>query len=81
MEQNIAIANRLKALCEEKGLNYNSLAEKSGLPLRKVYRMMTAGASNPGVFTMIRLCKALGITLDEFFNAEEFQNIDEFRLQ
>lgn len=81
MEQNRAIANRIKALCEEKGLNYNSLAEKSGLPLRKVYRLMSSGASNPGVFTIIRLCNAFEITLNEFFDAEEFKNMDEFRLQ
>jgi transcriptional regulator with XRE-family HTH domain len=32
MEQNIALANRLKELCEQKNLSYNELAEESGLP-------------------------------------------------
>lgn len=76
MEQNIALANRLKELCEQKNLSYNELAEKSGLPLRRIYRMAHGGVSNPGVFVMMRICSGLEVSLDEFFGTDEFK---EFR--
>ncbi len=73
METNILLANRLKELCEEKNLSYNALAEKSGLPVRRIYRMACGGTSNPGVFVMMQLCNGLGMSLDEFFATDEFK--------
>ena len=73
MEQNIALSNRLKNLMEEKHLTFKELAEKSGIPVRRIYRMMHGGVSNPSVFVMMRICNAMDITLDEFFGTEELQ--------
>ena len=73
MESYAAIAKRVKGLMEEKGMTYSQVAEKSGLPYKKVYRLANVGASNPGMFTMKALCDALDVTLDEFLNAEEFK--------
>lgn len=61
------IRNRLRDLCEEKNINAKTLAERSGLSERMIKRMLLAGRTNPGVFYMIKICKGLGITLDEFF--------------
>lgn len=80
MEQNMALANRLKELCEEKGMSYQELAEKSGIPVRRIYRIVYGTTSNIGIFFMLRLCNALEITVDEFFQSEEFKNIDQFHI-
>ena len=80
MEQSIAIAKRLTTLCKERGIDAEVLAEKAGLPVSKTQRMMNVGASNPGVYLMLRICKVLGITVDEFFQSEEFENVDEYRV-
>ena len=80
MEQSLAIAKRLKALCDERGLNAEALAEKTDLPVEKMKRMMCTGASNPGVYLMLRICNALEITVDEFFQSEEFENMSEYRV-
>lgn len=80
MEQSIAIAKRLKALCDERGMNAEALAEKTNLPVGKMKRMMYTGASNPGVYLMLRICNALEITVDEFFQSEEFENMSEYRV-
>ena len=74
MEQNTALANRLKSLCEEKGISYADLAQKSGIPVRRIQRMAFGATSNPTVFMMLRICDALGITLDEFFGTDEFKD-------
>lgn len=80
MEQNKAIANRLKEVCAEKGMSYNDLADKTGIPLRRIQRLAMGCHSNPGVFLMLRICEALEISLDEFFKPEKFENRNEYRI-
>lgn len=75
MEQNLVIANRLKGLCEEKNLSYNALAERSGVPVKRIYRIAYGNVSNPSVFVMLRICDGLEISLDEFFGTEEFKEL------
>lgn len=65
MEQHVAMANKLKNLMEEKGVNYQELAKVSGLSTRRVYRIVNGMVSNPGVFVMRDICKGLAISLDE----------------
>ena len=72
MEQNVALANRMKELMEEKGMNYREIAEKSGISVKRIYRIANGGVSNPSVFVMMDICRALGVTLDEFFGTEVF---------
>lgn len=76
MEQKIAVSSRIKELMEQKGLDYNALAEKSGFPVRSVYRLANGLTYNPGIFTMMKICKGLDVSLDEFVSTEAF---DEFR--
>ena len=76
MEPNKALADRLKSLCEEKGMSYKELAEKSGLPVKRVYRLTYGVNTSPSIYVMLRICDALEITVDEFFSTEEFK---EFR--
>lgn len=76
MTRSEAFAKRMKALLEEKGMSYNELAEKSNIPVRRIYRLATLGGGNPGIFTMKAVCDALGITLDEFVSGDVFKEID-----
>ena len=77
MESKIVLANRLKEVCQEKNITYRELGEKIGMPVGRIYRIATGMTSNPGIFTMIRLCDGLEISLDEFFGTEEFKKIQE----
>ena len=80
MTAGIAISNRLKSLCKEKGMSYGELAEKTGMPLRYIQRMAIGGYSNPAVFRLRRICDALGVTLDEFLDTEDFKDWKEYRM-
>ena len=73
METNVLLGNRLKDVCAQKNMTYQMLAEKSGVPVRRVYRLYHGMTSNPGVFVMLDICKALDITVDEFFGTDEFK--------
>lgn len=72
-EGRVLLANRLKDLCKEKGISYQELAEKADMSVKRVYRLASGMTADPGVFTMMSICDALGVTLDEFFGTEEFK--------
>ncbi|MBQ3559408.1 MAG: helix-turn-helix transcriptional regulator [Agathobacter sp.] len=72
MERKDAIKRRIQELMERKGIDYKTLAEASGIPLRSVYRIATGMSNNPSVFYIMQICDGLGVSLDEFFEAEYF---------
>lgn len=73
MERQEALSKRLKEICEEKNISYAQLAKKCGMSVRVVYRLYNGMTSNPSIYTMITICDALDISLDDFFCSEEFR--------
>ncbi len=69
------IANRLKQLRKEKGFNnYEHFAYELGMS-RSAYWRLEKGA-NFEIRTLLRICKLLGITLQEFFTIPSDQALD-----
>ena len=77
MTQNHAVANRIKEMCELKNMTLAELSENSGIPYKSLYRLAHAVHANPSLFVIMRICDALGITVDEFISSPDFK---EFRL-
>lgn len=75
MEQSRALANRIKELCEEKGMNHASLAKASGEPVKRIYRVMAGYMSCQSVLLLVRICKGLDVSLDEFFDTDEMREM------
>jgi hypothetical protein len=38
--------------------------------------IIDGSTKNPGIFTMIKICNGFGITISEFFNSKEFENLE-----
>ena len=72
MELREAIANRIKELCKEKGITIYRLAQLSGVPHTTIMSIFSGATKNPSVTTIDKLCKALDITLAEFFKDSRF---------
>ena len=72
-----AVAARILALCNERGIAINSLAGSAGVSPSTVYRMLNSRSKNPGVVSLQKLCDGLGITLRQFFDDELFDNIEQ----
>jgi len=70
------IVGRIRYFCRLKKLTYSDLAKLSDVPLPTLKRIMSGATKNPGVITIGKLCKGLGITVAEFFSSEEFKNIE-----
>lgn len=72
-----AVKNRILYLCEEKQLTINKLATESGVSPSTVKSILYGESKNPGVVTIKMLCDGMGITLTEFFDTEEFKNLEQ----
>ncbi|MBQ6843131.1 MAG: helix-turn-helix transcriptional regulator [Agathobacter sp.] len=75
-EQKILI-DRINELCKERGLSYYTLSYKSGVPLSTLMHIMDGTVKNPGIYTIVRLCAGMRMTLSEFFDTEEFKVLSE----
>ena len=72
-----AVAARILALCDERGIDINDLDSSSGVAPSTVYSMLNAKSQNPGVVSLQKLCDGLGISLREFFDDDLFDNIEQ----
>lgn len=72
-----AIRNRILQLCEEYHITINKLANLSALPPSSIKNILYGKSQNPKIETIKMLCDGLGITLGEFFNTKEFDNLEQ----
>lgn len=59
-------------------MSYYALSYESAVPITTLMHIVDKTTKNPGVLTIGKLCDGLGITLKDFFDAPEFENIDRF---
>lgn len=72
-----AVAQRIKGLCEQKGITPNSLANISGVTPSTVYSLLDPSRREISVSTVKKLCDGLDITLGEFFAAPIFDELEQ----
>ncbi|MGN1060712.1 MAG: helix-turn-helix domain-containing protein [Candidatus Coproplasma sp.] len=77
MDTYLTVKNRLLELCYEKRLSIHKLAMESGVPPSTVKNILYGKSVNPGIVTIKMLCDGLGITLAEFFNTSEFEQLEQ----
>ena len=78
IEMNVkeAVARRIQALCAQRGIAVNALANLCGVSPSTVYSMLNAKSQNPGVLSIQKLCDALEISVREFFDDPLFDDLD-----
>lgn len=60
------LINRIKQLCDEKKYDYITLSRESGVPLTTILNIVKGNTKNPGIFTILKICKGFGITPENF---------------
>ena len=70
------IIDRIKDLCREKNMSYYMLSYRSTVPLTTLLHILDGSTKNPGIFTILKLCNGLGISIIEFFDTEELKDIE-----
>ncbi len=71
------VRNRIVQLCEEKRLTIHRLSIESAVAPSSINNILYGKSKNPGVVTIKMLCDGFGISLSEFFNTEEFRNLEQ----
>ena len=72
-----AVAERFRELCTERQIHINELATRSGVTPSTVYSMLRSERRDISIITIKKLCDGLNITLDTFFSAPIFYNLDQ----
>lgn len=72
-----AIRNRILQLCEEQEITINHLADISGVPPSSLKNILYGKSLNPKIVTIKMLCDGLGINLSQFFDTDDFNNLEQ----
>ena len=72
-----AVKRRFEQLCYDRNINFCQLASMSGVPYTTVKSIFYGQSQNPGISTIKKLCDGLGITITDFFDTEEFRQLEQ----
>lgn len=72
-----AVRNRILQLCGQRNISINKLANICALSPSSVKNILYGKSQNPKLLTIKMLCDGLDITLAEFFDTDEFNNLEQ----
>lgn len=72
-----AVVNRINNLCKERNVTPNALSYLSGVSQSTIKSILNGESKNPGIVTLKKLCDGLDINIIEFFNTEDFKNLEQ----
>ncbi len=64
-------------LCNEKKMSIHKLAMESAVAPSTIKNILYGKSQNPGIVTLKMLCDGMGLSLTEFFDTEEFRNLEQ----
>lgn len=71
-----AIELRINNLCNEQNITINKLCIMSGITQSTLANLKVRKNTNVSTLTILRICRGLNISLQEFFDDPIFQNTD-----
>ena len=77
MDTITAVKKRLLQLCDEHHMSVNKLATVCALPPSSIKNILYGKSQNPKLLTIKIICDGLGITLQEFFSTDYFNELDQ----
>lgn len=77
MDTYSTVKNRLLELLGEKKMSIHKLAIESAVAPSTIKNILYGKSQNPGIVTIKMLCDGLGITLIDFFNTDDFLNLEQ----
>jgi transcriptional regulator with XRE-family HTH domain len=71
------VVKRILELCHEHNITINKLATISGITQSTLNNIVNARNNSPTVSTIKKICDGLEITIVDFFNTEDFLNLEQ----
>ncbi len=68
----------IKRLIKDTGISLKAFSEKADIPYTTLYSILERGVGNASVDNVIKICKTLGITVEEL---EEMANSDDIEVK
>ena len=72
-----AVVMRLKELCREQNIKFNTLATNSGVTPSTVYSVLDDRRKDVGVIVLKKLCDGLNISITDFFDSDIFRSLEQ----
>ena len=72
-----AVVARFQALCAQRGVSANELANLSGVTPSTVYSLLDGRRKECTIRVIKTLCDGLNVTLGEFFNCPLFDELEQ----
>lgn len=69
------VIKRIKSLCSQKGIGYDTLSYRSTVPLSVIMHVIDRSMASPGLIVISKLCDGFGITVKDFFDSSEFEEL------
>ena len=71
------VVKRILELCKERDITVNKLATVSGITQSTLNNIVSGRNKSPTVSTVKKICDGLEITIVDFFNTEDFLNLEQ----
>lgn len=65
---------RIERICRERGITYNTLAQQAGIS-NSTLSYLLRGRSRPNLHTVLQICNALGVALNDLIDETEIDGI------
>lgn len=72
-----ATKNRIIQLCNEHNITINKLSTLSGITQSTLNNIISGRNNSTTVSTIKKLCDGLGISIIDFFNTKDFENLEQ----
>ena len=70
-----AVVDRFNNICKERNMKPNELAVISGVTPSSVYSMLDSNRHNISIVLIKKLCDGLDMSLADFFDSDEFNEL------
>lgn len=77
MNTHSVVVKRVNELVKDKGIKIGTLATMSAIPPTTLKNIMYGNTKNPGIVTIKKICDGLGLKLGEFFDTDDFNNLEQ----
>lgn len=72
-----AVRERILQLCQQRDITVNKLSTMCGVTQSTINNIVSKRNNSTTVATVKKLCDGLGITIEEFFDCELFQDLEQ----
>lgn len=73
----LAIKNRIHQICAKRNITISKLAALTALSPSSIKNILYGRSVNPKILTLKKICDGLDISLQEFFDTKEFNNLEQ----